>query len=322
MSTRLEAKTLKFIVKMASNIEPPSFVSETKTYAEYKEDLKRWSRLTTLARKHQADMVVYRLDGHPSGIKEKIVTQISDKIEGKDDGIDELIKFFDDIYGKDDMADAWERFKLFSSFVRKEEQSMPDFIADWENCYHRLKTVGCEYTDTVLGFKLLEDSRLQDFETKLVLTGVNYDEVKQKKNLKEQVTNSLKKFTGRAVFASTNNANTAVGVKVEPTWVAEMEEVLLSQGWKPPIKTGRRRSRSESPPRREKSKYKGRKNILGKDGKPLKCYYCKCNHEDNCNCPCVYHLANACPQRKVADLGLFMSTNLPNFNHLDSGDIL
>jgi hypothetical protein len=87
---------------MTSSIQPPSFVSSTKTYAEYKEDLKRWSRLTSLDKKHQADMVVYYLDGHLSGVKEKIVTQISDKIVGKDDGIDQLIKFLDDIYGKDD----------------------------------------------------------------------------------------------------------------------------------------------------------------------------------------------------------------------------
>ena len=80
---------------MTTNIKPPSFVSDTKTYAEYKEDLKRWSRLTTLEKKHQADMVVYYLDGHPSGVKEKVVTQISDKIIDKDDGIDQLIKFFD-----------------------------------------------------------------------------------------------------------------------------------------------------------------------------------------------------------------------------------
>ena len=103
---------------MASNIEPPSFVSNTKTYAEYKEDLKRWSRLTSLEKKYQADMVVNRLDGHPSGVKEKIVTQIGSVIEGKEDGIEQLIKFLDGIYDKDDMADTWEKFKDFSGLVR------------------------------------------------------------------------------------------------------------------------------------------------------------------------------------------------------------
>ena len=221
--------------KMAQiNLEPPSFVCETKSYAEYKEDLQRWSRLTenSIGKKHQADMVIYRLDGHPSGIKEKITTQIGTTLVGKDDGVDQLIKFLDAIYLKDDMVDAWERFKEFSSFVRKQGQSIVEFIPDWENCHHRLKTVGCEYPDTVLGFKLLEDAKLQEMETKLVLTGVSYEEVKTKKNLKDQVVNSLKKFTGRAALTggnSSSSSSSAVGVKVEPTWVSEMEEVLLAK---------------------------------------------------------------------------------------------
>ena len=156
-------------------------------------------------------------------------------------------------------------------------------------------------------------------QTQLVLTGVDYATVKTKKNLKEQVTNSLKKFTGRAVLSGAES-RTAVNVKVEPTWVADVEEVFLAKGWKPPIQKGqRRRSRSASPPpRREKSsKYKGKKNKLGSDGKPLKCFLCKCSHIDSCNCPCLYHLANTCPkkfgeaQKRSPDLGLFMSTNIP-----------
>ena len=224
------------------------------------------------------------------------------------------------------MADAWDRFKDFSSFVREQGQSITDFIPEWENCYHKLKTVGCEYTDIVLGFKLLEDAKLQEMETKLVLTGVNYAEVKTKKNLKEQVTNSLKKYTGRAVVGSGQESRTSVSVKAEPTWMAEMEEVLLAKGWKPPVKGGRRRSRSASPPpRRDKSKYKGKKNYLGRDGKPVKCFICKCSHVEICNCPCVYHLASSCTLKKALgekqgtspDLGLFMTANVnPNIQQV------
>ena len=59
--------------KMASKAkyEPPSFVSNTKSYATYKADLKRWSRITGIDKKLQAEVVVYSLDGHKSGIKEK-----------------------------------------------------------------------------------------------------------------------------------------------------------------------------------------------------------------------------------------------------------
>ena len=67
---------------MAKMIEPPSFISDTKNYTEYKADLLMWSRISSLDKKVQAEMVVYRLDGHPSHIKEKIMTQIGEKLKG------------------------------------------------------------------------------------------------------------------------------------------------------------------------------------------------------------------------------------------------
>lgn len=303
---------------MAQNCEPPSFISETKTYAEYKEDLERWSRLSSLDKKLQAEMVVHRLDGHPSRIKEKIVTKIGTSLIDNAEGIKELIKFLDSVYGVDEMANVWERYQAFSSHARKPNQDISDFIPDWEMCYQKLKTSGCDYPDTILGLKLLEDAKLSDMDVKLVLTGVDYTKAKTDKDLQQQITNSLKKFTGRSVISNKQD-NLAVSVKSEPTWISEVEEVLLARGWKQPQK-GRRRSRSESPPRsRPSSNYKGKKNNLGLNGKPKKCYLCKCEHVDNCNCPCVYHLADKCPQRKARvtgvekpkpDFGLFMNSSV------------
>ena len=82
---------------MSQNLQPPSFISDTKTFSEYKTDLEIWSRLvtTSLDKKLQAEMVVYHLDGHPSRIKEKILTQIGDKLQGDGnvDGITVLLNF-------------------------------------------------------------------------------------------------------------------------------------------------------------------------------------------------------------------------------------
>ena len=224
---------------MAQSIEPPSFLSETKTYNEYKEDLRRWSRILSLDKKLQAEMVVHRLDGHPSRIKEKIVTKIGSKLEDNPEGIKELIKFLDSIYGVDEMANVWERYKSFSSHARKPNQDINEFLPDWEMCYQKLKTSGCEYPDTILGLKLLEDSQLSDMDTKLVLTGVDYAKAKTDKDLLQQISNSLKKFTGRSVISNKSD-NLAVSVKGEPTWLSEVEEVLLAKGWKPQHKERRR----------------------------------------------------------------------------------
>ena len=218
---------------MAQSIEPPSFVSETKTYTEYKADLLRWSRISSLDPKLQAEMVVHRLDGHPSRIKDKIVTKIGSKLEGNASGIKELTTFLDSIYDVDEMADVWERYKAFSSHARKPNQDINEFLPDWEMCYQKLKTSGCDYPDIILGLKLLEDSKLSDMDTKLVLTGMDYSSAKTDKNLQTQITNSLKKFTGRSVISNKPD-NLAVSVKGEPTWLSEVEEVLLARGWKPP----------------------------------------------------------------------------------------
>ena len=41
-----------------SKFEPPAFISDTKTYADYKKDLYMWSRITGVAKKIQAEVVV------------------------------------------------------------------------------------------------------------------------------------------------------------------------------------------------------------------------------------------------------------------------
>ena len=100
---------------MAKNsVEPPLFVSETRSYEEYKADLQMWPRLTPLDKDVQAEMVVYKLTGHSSKIKEKIVTQMGDKLIGNENGVDDLIAFMDGIYKKDDMADVWRKYNDFT----------------------------------------------------------------------------------------------------------------------------------------------------------------------------------------------------------------
>ena len=279
VSPKSEVATIKG--NMSRIIEPPAFISDNKSYAEYKKDLERWSRICGVEKKLQAEIVVYRLDGHPSRIKDKITTQIEDKLEGNENGIKELITFLDTIYTKDDMADTWEKFCEFSNIQKKPDQTMSEFIAEWENSYTKMKNKNFVYSDDILGFKLLADAKLSEIDTKLVLTGVDYTDGKTKKNLLQQVKDSLKKFKGRPVMGESG------AVQVDDTLVSTgMERVFLAKGWKPPPKE-RRRSRSFSPPRSQRnrhSNYQGRKNPLGTDNKPMKCFKCKCSCTTNCNC--------------------------------------
>ena len=254
------------------SLEPPTFIDENKPFEIYEKDLRRWSRLTTLDKKLQAEMVVYKLEGHKSGIKEKINTQIGDSLEESEEGLEILLKFLEGIYKKDSMADAWMKYSNFEKFRRTEAGDIKEFIAEFENQYHLLKNAGCEYGDMIRAFKILDAAQLTDVDQKFVLTGVRYKEGLEEGSLFEQMKESLKKFSGR-------------GVVTKESSVSSIETTLIAKGWKPPKASKHSLQSSEGEPKDKKSNYLGRKNPLDRNFMPLKCFKCKCSCAEKCNCP-------------------------------------
>ena len=151
---------------MSNLREPPAFISTKKTYATYEKDLKRWTTLTTLAPEKQANMVIHYIpDDNP--IKEKI--ELSCK-----EGITNLLKFLAEIYKTDDMGEAYDNYVEFVKLHRKPGVSIKTFISEWENTYQKVKNNGCELSDMVFAFNVLDTADLSEMDRKLVLTGVNY----------------------------------------------------------------------------------------------------------------------------------------------------
>ena len=268
-------------VAMASNyiIEPPGFISDTKSYATYKDDLERWARITGIPAENQADVVVHGLENHPSGIKEKIIINIGDELKNNKDGIKSLLTFLDTIYKVDEMADAWNRYKNFQKVSRSDNTPINEFIAEFDKEYLRAKTAGCVYSDTLLAFRLLEATNLSEMDEKFVLTGIDYVEAKTQANLCTQFKASLKKFQGRKTLSGDDK------LKFDPALVSSVAQVLLSEGWKKP-QYNKQRRRSNSEPS-EPNLPKERKNPKTKDGKQKTCF--KCGSE--------YHLLDRCPKK-------------------------
>ena len=175
---------------MSKFLEPPSFIGENKNFETYQKDLKRWTMLTTIEVDKQALMVVHFLDGHVSGIKEKIDESMDEKVLASKEGIQALLTFFEEIYKEDSLADGYEKYISFEKLKRSPNTSMYDFIPEWNAAYKKAVNVGCQLSDKVLAFKLLNAANLSNIERNLVLTGVNYDA----KDLKNQMEAALKKF--------------------------------------------------------------------------------------------------------------------------------
>ena len=261
----------------------------------------------------QALLVVHYLDGNASGVKEKIDAGMSEEELKSTDGIKNLLDFLATVYKVDALADSFERYMRFEKLRRKPSVAIQEFISEWEMTYRRTKTIGCELADMVLAFKLLDAANLSDVERSLVLTGVDYAQGEEKKNFKEQMQGAMKKFVGRSVIGE--------GKTTEATLFTSdnLEKVLVAKGWtKPKLPGGQNEGRSTGRPTiRSQSvnyNYKGRKNPLEKDFKVLKCFKCKCENEEKCECPCVFHLANKCTEKlkkeeKKANIALYSANN-------------
>ena len=168
---------------MSTKHLPPQFINSASEYPGYRRKLERWCRLTKVEQKKQADTVVYYLEGHPSGIQSKIDTALGDTIVEKDDGMTKLLEYLDSIYGVDDMTDALTKYKKFTRLKKKSDQSISEFIAEYERTHIEAKESGCEFSDTVLAFNLLESCRLSDTDEKFILTGIDFKSGKDKKRL-------------------------------------------------------------------------------------------------------------------------------------------
>ena len=256
----------------SSKFNPPKFIDSGAGYAEYKRKLERWSRITKHELKKQAEVVLYHLEGHPSGIQEKIDTALGDEIIDKDDGLQKLIKYLDGIYAEDEMTEAWHKYKQFIRLRKSPNQTITEFIAEFDKSYQKAKEYGNECSDTTLAFNLLEACDLSDTDEKFVLTAVNFKEGKEKKDLLTQVKNSLRKFQGRNAFNNTPGELNKMVVKQEESFLTgDNIESLIAAGWKPPAQPG----------------YQGRKNPLGRDGKPLKCFFCGS----------IFHMKDKCDKK-------------------------
>ena len=137
---------------------------------------------------------------------------MDDKLEDNENGIAVLIEYLDGIYLEDEMADAWEKYKLFEDFQYTDKTvGITDFIAQWNTKQKIAKSAGCEYSDSILAFKLLEKSNLEESDVKVILTQVDYKTGKEKKNLLQQMQTSLKKFQSRHPIINRSKNNEPAG---------------------------------------------------------------------------------------------------------------
>ena len=97
---------------------------------------------------------------------------------------------------KDGLADSLEKIDDFDDFIRKDGQTISEFIAMFDSKYRKFKKKNMTLPSEILAFKLLKKAKITKEERLLVLTGMNYG---NKSTLYEDAKASLRNLKGMII---------------------------------------------------------------------------------------------------------------------------
>ncbi|XP_057310466.1 uncharacterized protein LOC130648431 [Hydractinia symbiolongicarpus] len=274
---------------------PPVF-NDKKPYNRYVDELKAWTLLTDLEKQKQGIAVALSLPEEDSTqVRDKVFSEISIADLNKEDGIDTLIAFMDNLFKKDELTDMYEHYTNFDRYKRKSDETIESYIIEFEKLYNKTKKFDMGLPDSVLAFKLLDGACLKHSDRQLILTGVNYEEVN---TMFKQMKIALKKFFGEQSLPTNRNES----IKVEPS-ITKTEPVFITGTHGNSVRPRNERFRygnRNNYERNNQRPLRKRNNPLDKKGEPLRCHICQS----------VMHFARFCPHgNKTFDKPVFQASD-------------
>ena len=215
---------------MTMKLNPPD-LNKCINYESYKNELLAWESATDVDKKKRGVAVALSLPvDHPLDIRSKVFSEIATADLNKDDGLKTLIAFLDQELKKDDLTDAIEKWEDFEEFTRSKDQSITDFISQFEQKHNKLQKKDIKLPPAIVAFKLIKAAKISKEERLMVLSGMNFEE---KDQLFVQAKKALRKYMGECGSGGTGmfSGSSGAAIKLEPAFLAEHEEALFAAGY-------------------------------------------------------------------------------------------
>ena len=172
-----------------STKNPPRF-SSGKDYQTYKLELQTWTKVTKHDKKLWGNIVALSLpENDPSDIRRKVFAAVS---TDEDAGYENLIKFMDEEFEKDQVLDCCEKIRMLVTHKKEPGTSMRQYITGFDAKYTLAKKSGLtDLPQEYLMFHIMENCKLTANEYRLVMSGID---MSKKETLYKQTKTSLLKF--------------------------------------------------------------------------------------------------------------------------------
>ena len=285
---------------MSANKTPPS-LSKSKNYQDYIKKLNIWCKITSIPKKDQGGAILLTLENEA----EDKVLELDENEIICDNGVANIIKQLDKIYKKNETLEKFEALDNFETYRRLSEESINDFIIEFDKRLNRTQKLGTTMSEDLLAYRMIKSANLSEQDERLVKATckLSYVEVKDK----------LKSMFGDAVSSKPSDFH--VNVKTEDVFDSVHDSISGSSTL---YVRGKSRGRSRANHRGSSRGYRGNKSQTSRSDNTRNDRsdsQSDCDHNDGKNplnddgtitqcaiCKSIYHWAPKCPHRESAKI--------------------
>ena len=90
--------------------KPPSFITDRTSFRQYKRDVERWVRCTSIDKKLLGDIILLNIPAnHP--LKERLENEVGEEIIDNVNGVDLILDAVEAVYGSDEVLESYLLFR-------------------------------------------------------------------------------------------------------------------------------------------------------------------------------------------------------------------
>jgi len=149
------------------------------SYESFKSEVNAWNEITDLKREKMGIWHALNLPNDcefGNEIKAKVFDYFEITDLKTDTGLEKLLIFLDSELEKNQLDDILDKWKDFENCIKMDEQSMDDFVWEYERKYNKLKIKCTILPDEVLTFMLLRRANLTKKERFLMISQLNFED--------------------------------------------------------------------------------------------------------------------------------------------------
>ena len=165
---------------LVSVTQPPLLSDVENRYLAWREDMDIWDSFSTLQNVRKGPALYLSL---PKNIQDQVRSRVTLEQMKAATGLQSVLATLDELYKKEDVMCLYEVFEKFEKCKRRKEQTMSDFISEFELLNNKLVEQDMRIPDKFLGIKLLKSANLPESKEQLMkatATDVGFANMKSK----------------------------------------------------------------------------------------------------------------------------------------------